>query len=690
MFARLRTTLGVGALFASLALGAPAAWGAQVQGGTGSGLAGATIDVPITSTSSLTGFDVLALQFSLNYNPAVVTPIAVVQPGSLTGVAGWAAPEFSVQPISVSQARLSVSQAGTTALIGTGALLFLRFQLNPALLIGGSTALSFASFTYNEGAPNDTTTNGLITVNPTPQITVNPSSAIVYRTSTQQFTVSGSSPPVTWSTTNPGVASISAGGLLTGVTPGTVRVIAVDGAARRDTTDGVVEVRGMRLTAGSATVVQGFDVQVPLLVTPLDGLGVRAGQVTLTYNANLLTPKAILTPLGTLLNGYGPVGIGTPSPGTVTIDFAGNRDLTGFGTLCQLTFTASAVNAGTSTLAPTVALFNETLPAVTVNGIVSVTGVGTLTAAPDQVTLLAGQTQQYTVTGTPTPTAPIIWTVLDPLVASIGPSGLLTALRGGDTQVRAQDALGALDLTTAVRVYDFAATLGTVQATPGATLRVSLTSDRLLGALDIRSLQYSVLWTGTAISNAFASNTGLAGPWQPSGVVTLNTNPRINVAGAGALPLDNSGTEVHSVQFVLSPAAVPGTNIPLTLSGLLFNEGTPRALVTSGAIQVRNTADAGPARAPALSLSSCEPNPVRVRGIIRFTLPNPMSPVRLGIYALDGRLVRRLHDGALPAGTHEIRWDALDGDAHVVAAGLYFCRLETPARSLTRKLAVTP
>lgn len=679
-----------GAALTGLALLAAPAAAVQVTCSSPSGLAGGTVDVAI-NTTTLTGQGVLAFQFELNYNPAVVTPTAVLEAGALTGAAGWGAAEFSVQPIGASQARLSVSDAGTTALVGAGPLLFLRFALNPALLGGGATSLTFVNFTYNEGAPADTTTGGAVTVNPTPQITVSPATGTVYRTSTLQFNLSGSvTNPVTWATTDPAIATISATGLLTGVAPGTVRVFAVDAAARRDTTDGLIEVRGMRVTANSASVVQGLDVSVPLVTTSLNGLGVRSGQFVLTYNAGLVTPVAVTAPPGTLLSGYGPIGFGIPTPGTLAIDFAGDHDLTGSGSLCLMTFTASATATGGTTLGISSALFNETLPAVTVNGTLSVTGVGSLFISPDQVTLLAGQTQQYTATGSPTPTPPIVWSVLDPVVASISGTGLLTALSGGDTQVRAQDALGALDFTTAVHVYDFAATLGTVQGPPGATVRVPLTSDRTLGALGIYSLQYTVQWSGTAITAARAHDSGLTGLWNTTGVVTLAVNPRITIAGAGATPLDDSGLEIHAVEFDISPSTTNGTNIPLTVTSLLFNEGAPRALVTSGAIQVRTTADAGAPPVYALSLSPCEPNPMRTHGSIRLTLPRASARVRLAIYALDGRLVRQLHDGALAAGPHELSWDGRDDAARALAAGLYFCRLETPDQALTRKLALTP
>ena len=79
------------------------------------------------------------------------------------------------------------------------------------------------------------------------------------------------------------------------------------------------------------------------------------------------------------------------------------------------------------------------------------------------------QTQQMAVSGSPS--LPLTWTVLNPAVATISPTGLLTAVHSGVTQVRATDNIGSTDVNTLVRVYDFKATLGTVTTRPGTTVR---------------------------------------------------------------------------------------------------------------------------------------------------------------------------------------------------------------------------
>jgi hypothetical protein len=46
-------------------------------------------------------------------------------------------------------------------------------------------------------------------------------------------------------------------------------------------------------------------------------------------------------------------------------------------------------------------------------------------------------------------------------------------------------------------------------------------------------------------------------------------------------------------------------------------------------------------------------------------------------------------DGTQTAGEHPVLWDGRDGAGSRVATGLYLYRLETKAKTITRKLIVT-
>jgi len=66
------------------------------------------------------------------------------------------------------------------------------------------------------------------------------------------------------------------------------------------------------------------------------------------------------------------------------------------------------------------------------------------------------------------------------------------------------------------------------------------------------------------------------------------------------------------------------------------------------------------------------PNPFNPATMIRFGLPSE-SDVRLEVYSLDGRMVARLVDTRLPAGFHNIPFDASQ-----LSSGMYLYRLVTP------------
>jgi hypothetical protein len=98
---------------------------------------------------------------------------------------------------------------------------------------------------------------------------------------------------------------------------------------------------------------------------------------------------------------------------------------------------------------------------------------------------------------------------------------------------------------------------------------------------------------------------------------------------------------------------------------------SPNAVVTVGA--------------QALRLDQNHPNPFNPRTTISFTAPEP-GHVKLAVYSPDGRLVRTLVDGSLPAGFKEVSWDGKDAHGVPVSSGVYFYRLETGKQTLARKM----
>jgi len=76
------------------------------------------------------------------------------------------------------------------------------------------------------------------------------------------------------------------------------------------------------------------------------------------------------------------------------------------------------------------------------------------------------------------------------------------------------------------------------------------------------------------------------------------------------------------------------------------------------------------------------PNPFNAQTAIRYELPSD-SRARLTIYDVQGAVVRRLIDRALPAGIHLDVWDGRDQRGVEVASGTYYYRLT--ARGIDQK-----
>lgn len=136
-----------------------------------------------------------------------------------------------------------------------------------------------------------------------------------------------------------------------------------------------------------------------------------------------------------------------------------------------------------------------------------------------------------------------------------------------------------------------------------------------------------------------------------------------------AIPDDPAliGQVVFGRWYVNDPAAPGGVAASPSFRMTVF--GAHSAGLTS----VANTMPGG---ANVLRLYPGQPNPFNVRTAIRYDV-FALSPVRLTIYDISGRVVRRLVDSALQSpGTYFVDWDGRDDRGRMVAGGVYFSRLE--------------
>ena len=85
---------------------------------------------------------------------------------------------------------------------------------------------------------------------------------------------------------------------------------------------------------------------------------------------------------------------------------------------------------------------------------------------------------------------------------------------------------------------------------------------------------------------------------------------------------------------------------------------------------------------------SNKPNPFNPSTTIQYELPG-VSRVSLTIYDIAGRKVATLLKAkAQEAGRYEIVWDGRSDTGRNVGSGVYFCRLDTGRKEITRKLVL--
>jgi hypothetical protein len=100
---------------------------------------------------------------------------------------------------------------------------------------------------------------------------------------------------------------------------------------------------------------------------------------------------------------------------------------------------------------------------------------------------------------------------------------------------------------------------------------------------------------------------------------------------------------------------------------------------------------AGPVFATARSFLQANltaaPNPTS--GVTRLRLDLPRrGPVRVDVYDAAGHFVRKILDGLLPGGRHDLLWDGRDSQQRRIANGVYIVRLTGQRVSSTRLLTV--
>jgi endonuclease I len=101
------------------------------------------------------------------------------------------------------------------------------------------------------------------------------------------------------------------------------------------------------------------------------------------------------------------------------------------------------------------------------------------------------------------------------------------------------------------------------------------------------------------------------------------------------------------------------------------------AMIFQGVISA--VEDGVPGAGPVASIGSIYPNPFNPNTTIDFALTRT-GPVRVEIFAVDGKLVRLLLSEDREAGSYQVRWDGMGDTGSRVPSGAYFCRVLSPGQ----------
>ena len=88
-----------------------------------------------------------------------------------------------------------------------------------------------------------------------------------------------------------------------------------------------------------------------------------------------------------------------------------------------------------------------------------------------------------------------------------------------------------------------------------------------------------------------------------------------------------------------------------------------------------------------LDVGPSRPNPFSTRVSVRYEIRAPQS-VRASVYDIRGRKVAELLDTVVQPGVRDLTWDGKAAEGEWVPSGIYFLRLRTDHKQITRKLAL--
>jgi trimeric autotransporter adhesin len=356
---------------------------------------------------------------------------------------------------------------------------------------------------------------------------------------------------ITWSSSNPSIATVTGAGLVSAVAPGTATITAMSEgqSGTASLTIIPIPVASVLVAPDSASVMVGETIQLTATPRSADGSALTGRAVTWSSSN-----PSIATVTGTGL-------VSAVAPGTATI---------------------TAMSEGQS---GTAALTIIPIP------------VASVLVAPDSASVMVGETTQLTATprsadGSALTGRTITWSSSNPSIATVTGAGLVSAVAPGTATITAmsEGQSGTASLTiTPIPVASVSVAPDTASLTVGETTQLTATPRSANGtALTGRA----VTWSSLNPSIATVTGTGLVSAVAPgmvtitatsegrSGTASLTITP-IPVASVSVAPDTASLTVGETTQLTATARSADGT--ALTGRPVTWSSSNPSIATVTGA-----------------------------------------------------------------------------------------------------------
>ena len=457
---------------------------------------------------------------------------------------------------------------------------------------------------------------------------------------TQQYTATGTysdgttaalTTGVTWASTTPAVATISAAGLARGVAGGTTSITATSGAVTGATNLTVKTLTSIAVTPANATIAAAATQQYAATGTYSDG---STANITST-----VTWASTTTSIATISS----AGLARGLAGGTTAIRASSGAITGTTNLTVKALTSIAVT-------------------------------------PPNVTIAATATQQYAATGTYSDgttaniTSTVIWSSATPAVATVSAAGLARGVTAGTTAIRAVSGTvtGTTNLTVTKTLTSIAVTPANVTIATAATRQYTATGTYSDGST--ANLTATVTWASTTPTIATINAAGLAtgvGPGTTSisassGTITGTTNVTVtkNLTAIAVTPANVTIPHPGTQQYTATATYSDGTTADVTSTATWSTASTTIATINTAGLATGVSAGTTAIRATITPVTGTTNLTVALATLTSIAI-TPAS-ITVGVGATQGyTAIGTYSDGTTQNVTNQATW--VSGNPSVVS-----------------------